>query len=285
MSSRSLNWSGLGMTGKSIRVDRSPRRTYRARGPLRTPADDQSTIRTAWRHSWPARSRPNAPTRWSSASTTVPTATGSAWRRQRGIFAASARPGSTRRMVRLLLDCAEICRTSADFMIRGSELHPHICRGLRRRLRALRRRVRQDGRGPLHGGLLRDLPALRAESCAEMAAAAYAASATGRDQRVQAQPALRREPDPFAGGPPAPSPLRSSLRWPRAARSLGRQTLAGAEAQGRSPPAPPPRRSAAPIPRRRVARASDRALVGRPVPQVPAALSGRTRCGPRGRAR
>ena len=31
-------------------------------------------------------------------------------------------------LVRLLLDCAEICRTSADFMIRGSELHPHICR-------------------------------------------------------------------------------------------------------------------------------------------------------------
>lgn len=31
-------------------------------------------------------------------------------------------------MVRLLLDCAEICRTSSDFMIRGSELHPHVCR-------------------------------------------------------------------------------------------------------------------------------------------------------------
>ena len=31
-------------------------------------------------------------------------------------------------LVRLLLDCAEICRTSADFMIRGSELHPHTCR-------------------------------------------------------------------------------------------------------------------------------------------------------------
>jgi hypothetical protein len=29
--------------------------------------------------------------------------------------------------VRLLLDCAEICATSADFMIRGSELHPHTC--------------------------------------------------------------------------------------------------------------------------------------------------------------
>ncbi|MEO7985569.1 MAG: four-helix bundle copper-binding protein [Gemmatimonadales bacterium] len=31
-------------------------------------------------------------------------------------------------LVRLLIDCAEICRTSADFMIRGSELHPHTCR-------------------------------------------------------------------------------------------------------------------------------------------------------------
>jgi hypothetical protein len=29
--------------------------------------------------------------------------------------------------VRLLLDCAEICRTSADFMIRGSEMHGHVC--------------------------------------------------------------------------------------------------------------------------------------------------------------
>lgn len=27
----------------------------------------------------------------------------------------------------LLLDCAEICRTSADFMIRGSELHQLTC--------------------------------------------------------------------------------------------------------------------------------------------------------------
>jgi hypothetical protein len=30
-------------------------------------------------------------------------------------------------LVRLLLDCAEICQTSANFMIRGSELHGHIC--------------------------------------------------------------------------------------------------------------------------------------------------------------
>lgn len=31
------------------------------------------------------------------------------------------------RHVRLLLDCAEICRTSADFMLRGSDLHGRIC--------------------------------------------------------------------------------------------------------------------------------------------------------------
>ena len=30
--------------------------------------------------------------------------------------------------LRLLLDCAEICRTSADFMLRGSTLHAETCR-------------------------------------------------------------------------------------------------------------------------------------------------------------
>lgn len=29
--------------------------------------------------------------------------------------------------IRLLLDCAEICRTSAGFMLRGSELHGRTC--------------------------------------------------------------------------------------------------------------------------------------------------------------
>lgn len=29
--------------------------------------------------------------------------------------------------IRLLLDCAEICQTSANFMIRGSDLHTHMC--------------------------------------------------------------------------------------------------------------------------------------------------------------
>jgi len=30
--------------------------------------------------------------------------------------------------IRMLLDCAQICGTSADFMIRGSDLHPETCR-------------------------------------------------------------------------------------------------------------------------------------------------------------
>jgi hypothetical protein len=29
--------------------------------------------------------------------------------------------------IRLLADCAQICNTSADFMIRGSDLHPLTC--------------------------------------------------------------------------------------------------------------------------------------------------------------
>ncbi len=29
--------------------------------------------------------------------------------------------------IRLLLDCVEICQTSADFMLRGSDLHVHTC--------------------------------------------------------------------------------------------------------------------------------------------------------------
>jgi hypothetical protein len=31
------------------------------------------------------------------------------------------------RHIRLLLDCAQICATCADFMCRGSELHPITC--------------------------------------------------------------------------------------------------------------------------------------------------------------
>ena len=30
--------------------------------------------------------------------------------------------------VHLLMDCSQICHTSGDFMLRGSELHGHVCR-------------------------------------------------------------------------------------------------------------------------------------------------------------
>jgi len=29
--------------------------------------------------------------------------------------------------IRLMLDCVEICQTAANFMIRGSDLHPYTC--------------------------------------------------------------------------------------------------------------------------------------------------------------
>ena len=52
-------------------------------------------------------------------------------------FAGERSPRIDEGMVRLLLDCAEICRTSADFMIRGSELHPHVCRACAASARAV----------------------------------------------------------------------------------------------------------------------------------------------------
>lgn len=36
-------------------------------------------------------------------------------------------PHSESDHLRLLLDCAEICQTSANFMLRGSDLHPMTC--------------------------------------------------------------------------------------------------------------------------------------------------------------
>ena len=35
--------------------------------------------------------------------------------------------GERTRLLRLILDCAEICQTSADFMLRRSDLHPLVC--------------------------------------------------------------------------------------------------------------------------------------------------------------
>jgi hypothetical protein len=36
-------------------------------------------------------------------------------------------PHASPEHIRLLLDCAEICQTSANFMLRSSDLHAHTC--------------------------------------------------------------------------------------------------------------------------------------------------------------
>lgn len=43
--------------------------------------------------------------------------------------------------IRLLLDCAEICQTSANFMLRGSLLHTRTCGVCAEILRAVCRRL------------------------------------------------------------------------------------------------------------------------------------------------
>jgi hypothetical protein len=62
----------------------------------------------------------------------------------------------------LLLDCAEICQTAANFMLRNSELHSRTCAVCARSLRPLRRRLRTFGRWRRHDAALRsNLPPLR----------------------------------------------------------------------------------------------------------------------------
>jgi hypothetical protein len=43
-------------------------------------------------------------------------------------FAGESSPRLVEQQVRLLLDCSDICRLGADFMIRGSTMHQHTCR-------------------------------------------------------------------------------------------------------------------------------------------------------------
>jgi hypothetical protein len=64
--------------------------------------------------------------------------------------------------VRLMMDCIEMCQTSADFMTRNSQLHAlvcatcaAVCRGLRQILRGDGRRRNEEMRG--------DLPEMRAK--------------------------------------------------------------------------------------------------------------------------
>ena len=72
--------------------------------------------------------------------------------------------------IRLLLDCAEICETSANFMIRGSDLHTETCRACSEVCHRCADDCRRMGSDP-------DMQACAevcqrcAESCAQMAGA------------------------------------------------------------------------------------------------------------------
>lgn len=73
--------------------------------------------------------------------------------------------------IRMLLDCAEICETSANFMIRGSALHTETCRACSEVCRRCADDCQRLGSDPemqaCAGVCLRC-----AESCAQMAGAA-----------------------------------------------------------------------------------------------------------------
>lgn len=72
-------------------------------------------------------------------------------------------------MVRLLIDCAEICRTSADFMIRGSEVHAHTCRACAAICERCADECDRMGADP-HMAACVEICRKCAESCREMAA-------------------------------------------------------------------------------------------------------------------
>lgn len=73
--------------------------------------------------------------------------------------------------IRLLLDCAEICETSANFMIRGSELHMETCRACSEVCQRCASDCRRLGNDPKMQECA-DACLRCAESCAQMAGAA-----------------------------------------------------------------------------------------------------------------
>ena len=93
--------------------------------------------------------------------------------------------------LRLLMDCAQICATSADFMLRASDLHAHTCAACA----AVCRRCADDCAAmgdDLRMKALADTCRHCAESCESMAAGAHAAGA-GRAPRKAAAVMTRRK--------------------------------------------------------------------------------------------
>jgi hypothetical protein len=84
-------------------------------------------------------------------------------------FNGEAAPKLEEKHVRLLLDCAEICRTSADFMIRGSEVHAHTCQACATICESCADACDQMGTDPYMAACA-EICRRCAESCREMAA-------------------------------------------------------------------------------------------------------------------
>jgi hypothetical protein len=72
--------------------------------------------------------------------------------------------------LRLLLDCAEICQTSANFMIRGSSLHGETCGACAAVCECCADECDRHGEDP-HMAACAEICRRCAESCREMAAA------------------------------------------------------------------------------------------------------------------
>ena len=86
-------------------------------------------------------------------------------------FAGERTPRLDEGLVRLLLDCSEICRTSADFMIRGSNMHPRTCSACSAICTRCADECDQMGDDPYMAACA-EICRRCAGSCAEMAAAA-----------------------------------------------------------------------------------------------------------------
>ena len=74
--------------------------------------------------------------------------------------------------VGLLLDCAEICQTSANFMIRGSELHGHTCEACAAICERCADECDRHGEDP-HMAACAEICRACARTCREMAAATH----------------------------------------------------------------------------------------------------------------
>ena len=83
--------------------------------------------------------------------------------------------------VRLMLDCAEICQTSANFMMRGSDLHAHTCAACAVVCRRCAEACARMGDDDPRLRACAEQCARCAESCARMAATGERAAAAVED--------------------------------------------------------------------------------------------------------